>query len=120
MEVCAFERFLAPLSFLHRISARPDGREQVFSKLDCSNHIDVLESGQPSTVRVEKYRAISIGYRHINVMLHTDVMWNEETYAQFPHEKVLGGHQLNLTHQFCEHPGTWTVRPKDFCERPMS
>lgn len=72
----------------------------------------ILQTTQSPTRSFKKYCGIFIGYRHIKVVVHTDVMWNKETYAQFPHKRLPGGHQMNIKQQFRGPPGRWTVPPK--------
>ena len=74
----------------------------------------ILETNgsEPSTFSREVCRGIAIGYRHIAVVMQTDVMWNETSYAQFPCHNVPGGHEVNLTHQLRGRPGNWTAPPK--------
>jgi len=60
----------------------------------------------------ERCRGIAIGYRHIGVVMQTDVMWDKDSYAQFPCRNIPSGHQVKLKHQFREGPGNWVVPPK--------
>jgi hypothetical protein len=70
----------------------------------------VLEINNSSMDSHENIGGILIGYRHISVSLHTDVMWDKERYAQFPSPHCKGGHQSRLSHQFRGGAGSW-VKP---------
>ena len=74
------------------------------------NHTPSVSRPSPFT-SYERIRGIEIGYRHINICLQTDVMWDKELYAQFPSHGCAGGHQVDLPHQFRGGAGTW-IQPK--------